>query len=219
MGQLIDEDDCEVCVPFDQEWIFTYGDLVTLLLCFFILLFSMCRLDVEKITQVSQSFRSLPPGSHFVFGGQANLLEKTAQDMEQLDIPDEVTVNVSDAGVEVTFKETVLFESNSVVLTDEAKAVLTKMLPIIAGLENIISVEGHTDGLYDGHPDYPNAWEFSAARAAAVADFLVQSGLAGQRVQIAGYGDSRPRFFNDTPYRRALNRRVEILVLPEFLER
>ena len=35
MGQLIDEDDCEVCVPFDQEWIFTYGDLVTLLLCFF----------------------------------------------------------------------------------------------------------------------------------------------------------------------------------------
>ena len=34
MGQLIDEEDCEVCVPFDQEWIFTYGDLVTLLLCF-----------------------------------------------------------------------------------------------------------------------------------------------------------------------------------------
>ena len=33
MGQLIDEEDCEVCVPFDQEWIFTYGDLVTLLLC------------------------------------------------------------------------------------------------------------------------------------------------------------------------------------------
>ena len=29
MGQLIDEEDCEVCVPFDQEWIFTYGDLVT----------------------------------------------------------------------------------------------------------------------------------------------------------------------------------------------
>ena len=40
MGQMIDEEDCEVCVPFDQDWIFTYGDLVTLLLCFFILLFS-----------------------------------------------------------------------------------------------------------------------------------------------------------------------------------
>ena len=33
MGQMIDEEDCEVCIPFDQEWIFTYGDLVTLLFC------------------------------------------------------------------------------------------------------------------------------------------------------------------------------------------
>ena len=30
---MIDEEDCEVCIPFDQEWIFTYGDLVTLLMC------------------------------------------------------------------------------------------------------------------------------------------------------------------------------------------
>ena len=37
MGQMIDEEDCEVCKPFDQEWIFTYGDLVTLLFCFFVL--------------------------------------------------------------------------------------------------------------------------------------------------------------------------------------
>ena len=48
MGELIDEDDCEVCVPFDQEWIFTYGDLVTLLLCFFILLFSTCTYETMK---------------------------------------------------------------------------------------------------------------------------------------------------------------------------
>ena len=57
MGQMIDEEDCEVCIPFDQEWIFTYGDLVTLLLCFFILLFSMCRTDVEKSKQISDSLK------------------------------------------------------------------------------------------------------------------------------------------------------------------
>ena len=48
MGQMIDEEDCEVCKPFDQEWIFTYGDLVTLLFCFFVLLVSLCKTDVEK---------------------------------------------------------------------------------------------------------------------------------------------------------------------------
>ena len=46
MGQMIDEEDCEVCKPFDQEWIFTYGDLVTLLFCFFVLLVSLCKTDV-----------------------------------------------------------------------------------------------------------------------------------------------------------------------------
>ena len=51
MGQMIDEEDCEICIPFEQEWIFTYGDLVTLLLCFFILLFSMCRTDVKKVNK------------------------------------------------------------------------------------------------------------------------------------------------------------------------
>ena len=64
MGQLIDEEECEVCIPFDQEWIFTYGDLVTLLLCFFILLFSMCRTDVEKSKQISESLKSMPPEVH-----------------------------------------------------------------------------------------------------------------------------------------------------------
>ena len=78
MGQMIDEEDCEVCVPFDQEWIFTYGDLVTLLLCFFILLFSMCRTDVEKSRQISESFKSMPPGSPFIFSGQSSNLDKAS---------------------------------------------------------------------------------------------------------------------------------------------
>ena len=61
---MIDEEDCEVCIPFEQEWIFTYGDLVTLLLCFFILLFSMCKTDIEKagkFLKVSKACRRAVP--------------------------------------------------------------------------------------------------------------------------------------------------------------
>ncbi|MDG1178514.1 MAG: flagellar motor protein MotB, partial [SAR324 cluster bacterium] len=90
MGQMIDEEDCEVCIPFDQEWIFTYGDLVTLLLCFFILLFSMCRTDVEKSKQISDSFKSMPPGSPFIFNGQSSTLDKASRELEQLEVPDDV---------------------------------------------------------------------------------------------------------------------------------
>lgn len=219
MGQLIDEEDCEVCVEFDQHWIFTYGDMVTLLLCFFILLFSMCKIDVEKIKEVSQSFKALPPGSPFVFSGKKSVLESVAKEVEEIDMPDDVTVNVSEEGVEVSFKETVLFDVGSAELNEAAKEALKTMTPILAGLPNIILIEGHTDSETDENPDYASNWEFSAARASAVAAYLESLGIIGERIQVSGYGDIRPRFFNDTAYKRSLNRRVDILLLPEDLER
>ena len=51
MGQIIDSDDCPICEEFKDGWIFTYGDLVTLLLCFFILLFSLCKLLLQTFPQ------------------------------------------------------------------------------------------------------------------------------------------------------------------------
>ena len=103
MGQMIDEEDCEVCKPFDQEWIFTYGDLVTLLFCFFVLLVSLCKTDVEKIKQISASFKENPPGSPFVFSGQSSNLDKAAQQLEKLDVPDDVEINASDIQPTVTW--------------------------------------------------------------------------------------------------------------------
>lgn len=214
MGQLIDEDDCEVCVPFDQEWIFTYGDLVTLLLCFFILLFSMCKIDVEKISDISQSFKSLPPGSPFVHSGKSSTLDKAAKDIQQLEMPDDVTVNASNKGVEVTFKETIAFEVGSVELTEKAKKALAKMMPVVGSLPNDILISGHTDET-DRNPQFPSNWEMSTARASAIANYLEAAGIRAKRIQVAGFGNSRPRFFGDTAYKRALNRRVEVLLLPE----
>ena len=136
MGQMIDEEDCEVCKPFDQEWIFTYGDLVTLLFCFFVLLVSLCKTDVEKIKQISASFKENPPGSPFVFSGQSSNLDKAAQQLEKLDVPDDVEINASDKGVEVTFRRTVSFEQGSTEISEKAVKAMKKMLPIIGQMQN-----------------------------------------------------------------------------------
>ena len=214
MGQMIDEEECEVCIPFDQEWIFTYGDLVTLLLCFFILLFSMCRTDVEKSKQISDSFKSMPPGSPFLFSGQSSNLDKASKELEQLDVPDDVSINASKTGLEVTFSKTVAFEQGSVSITEKAKKTLIKMLPIIGQLQNNIEISGHTDES-DSNKKYPSNWELSVARASVIAAFLESKLIPVDRIQVAGYGDSRPRFNPDTSYKRNLNRRVQILLLPE----
>ena len=214
MGQMIDEEDCVVCIPFEQEWIFTYGDLVTLLLCFFILLFSMCRTDVEKSKQISDSLKSMPPGSPFIFNGQSSNLDKASKELEQLEVPDDVTINASKAGVEVPFSRTVAFEQGSVSISEKAKKTLDKMLPIIGQLQNNIEISGHTDES-DSNKKYPSSWELSVARASVIAAFLESKLIPVERIQVAGYGDSRPRFNPDTAYKRNLNRRVQILLLPE----
>ena len=214
MGQMIDEEDCEICIPFEQEWIFTYGDLVTLLLCFFILLFSMCRTDVEKSKQISASLKGMPPGSPFIFNGQSSNLDKASKELEQLEVPDDVTINASKAGVEVTFSKTVAFEQGSVSISEKAKKTLDKMLPIIGQLQNNIEISGHTDES-DSNKKYPSSWELSVARASVIAAFLESKLIPVERIQVAGYGDSRPRFNPDTAYKRNLNRRVQILLLPE----
>ena len=214
MGQMIDEEDCEVCIPFEQEWIFTYGDLVTLLLCFFILLFSMCRTDVEKSKQISDSLKGMPPGSPFIFNGQSSNLDKASKELEQLEVPDDVSINASKAGVVVTFSITVAFEQGSVSISEKAKKTLDKMLPIIGQLQNNIEISGHTDES-DSNKKYPSSWELSVARASVIAAFLESKLIPVERIQVAGYGDSRPRFYPDTAYKRNLNRRVQILLLPE----
>ena len=214
MGQMIDEEDCEICIPFEQEWIFTYGDLVTLLLCFFILLFSMCRTDVEKSKQISDSLKGMPPGSPFIFNGQSSNLDKASKELEQLEVPDDVSINASKAGVEVTFSKTVAFEQGSVSISEKAKKTLDKMLPIIGQLQNNIEISGHTDES-DSNKKYPSSWELSVARASVIAAFLESKLIPVKRIQVAGYGNSRPRFNPDTAYKRNLNRRVQILLLPE----
>ncbi|MCH2297843.1 MAG: flagellar motor protein MotB [SAR324 cluster bacterium] len=214
MGQMIDEEDCEVCKPFDQEWIFTYGDLVTLLFCFFVLLVSLCKTDVEKIKQIAASFKENPPGSPFVFTGQSSNLDKAAQQLEKLDVPYDVEINDSDKGVEVTFRRTVSFEQGSIEISEKAIKAMKKMLPIIGQMQNDIEISGHTDDT-DINNRFPSNWEMSVARASAIAGFLEANKIAPKRMQVVGYGDSRPRFNADTAYKRALNRRVDILLLPE----
>ena len=129
-------------------------------------------------------------------------------------VPDDVEINASDKGVEVTFRRTVSFEQGSIEISEKAVKAMKKMLPIIGQMQNDIEISGHTDDT-DVNNRFPSNWEMSVARASAIAGFLHANKIAPERMQVVGYGDSRPRFNADTAYKRALNRRVEILLLPE----
>jgi chemotaxis protein MotB len=203
------------CEEFTDFWIFTYGDLVTLLLVFFIMLFSFCKTDTSKLKSVAESFKPTPPGSPFFFEGRESVLQSLARQIQTSELGQEVFVTVDRRGVVVSFKDTALFPAGSADLTDAAHKTLRTFTAYLFGLPNDIIIEGHTDDTPISTSRFPSNWELSAARAAAVARYFQSQGVKGQRMEVIGYGEYRPRFRNDTPAKRALNRRIDVVLKPE----
>ena len=209
------QEDEHKCEEFDQEWIFTYGDMVTLLLVFFVLLLTFCKTDIEKFKSVAESFKPTPPGSPFFLSGQPAVLEKLAQDAQTVEIPEENFVTLDDRGVVVSFKDSALFAPGSAQLLPGAVESLGKFVKFLYALPNDIVIEGHTDNQQISTARFPSNWDLSSARASAVAKFLQNEGIKGSRMTVLGFAEYRPRFRNDTPQKRALNRRIDVLVKPD----
>ena len=203
------------CEEFDQWWIFSYGDLVTLLLVFFILLFSFCKTDVEKFKSVAESFKPVPAGSPFFLEGRESVLEQLVRQIETSEISEEVFVTIDPRGVVVSFRDSALFESGSAALTARARNTLNRFVAYLFGLPNDILVEGHTDNRPIATARFPSNWELSSGRASAVARFFEAEGVKGGRIRVLGYGRYRARFRNDTPEKRALNRRIDVVIKPQ----
>lgn len=109
------------------------------------------------------------------------------------------------------FDATVLFAFDSAELRMEAERELNEAVEVLSPRDDVILIEvaGHTDSI--GTEEYNQ--DLSERRAQAVADYLTARGIERDRLQVVGYGESRPRVPNDSPENRQLNRRVVLSVL------
>jgi len=108
-----------------------------------------------------------------------------------------------------------LFDTGEAALRPEARPVLADIARLLRGLDgtNPVHVEGNTDSVPISNDRFRNNWELSAARAVTVLTFLEESGFDPTRLSAIGYGEQRPVATNATAAGRALNRRVEIVVV------
>jgi chemotaxis protein MotB len=115
----------------------------------------------------------------------------------------------------IVLAERITFASAGAELSGQVQGLLTKLARLAAAAELRIAVAGHTDDRPVHGGRLASNWELSAVRAAAVAKFLIRSGVSADRVSIQGYAATRPVADNATAQGRARNRRVEIrLSLP-----
>jgi chemotaxis protein MotB len=219
----------------------TYGDMVTLLLTFFVFLYSFSSIDVQKFQKMMFSFQSalgVLPGGQTVeeqpgvwrgdFGTDAGEAKKQTQEFKQglaerlqalakaEGLDKSVTIRVDQRGVTVSLAEQLLYAPGGADPKPEAKRILYKIGQIFREFSNPVAVEGHTDNTPLDGGIFRDNWGLSAARAALVASYLSSRvGLTPTRLQAVGYGSYRPLVPNDTPSHRAINRRVDLVVLTQ----
>lgn len=227
--------------PGAPLWLVSYGDMVTLVLTFFVLLFSFSSINVQKFEMMIMSFQGalgfMPGGKSIqpdpnVFGGkvstQSGEEQKSAIDIHQAaqnlrnylraeGLDKQVIVRISQRGVSVSLSDQFLFDSGRAELKPEGMRVLFKIAEFIKNTVPAVAVEGHTDSVPLKGGIYRDNWGLSAARAASVASYLQdRAGFDPQKLQAVGFGSHRPIVPNDTPEHMALNRRVDLVFLSRY---
>ncbi|MDR1580928.1 MAG: OmpA family protein [Synergistaceae bacterium] len=217
--------------------------MVTLLLCFFVLLYSFSTLDAKKFEAAAASLQNafniqsggattsdmgaVMEGSLREHQGETTRPTESNQTytsnrilaLVQKALKDElngegVSVFISDRGVVVALSEQMLFEEGSAKLRPEALRILYKIGGVLEKLPNDISVEGHTDSGVPARSIYIDNWGLSSARASRVTAYLDETiEIPQKRLRAVGMGASSPIVPNVSEENMKLNRRVDIVIL------
>jgi chemotaxis protein MotB len=125
-----------------------------------------------------------------------------------------VRTRMEGRGLIISLGEAGLFDSASETLKPGGRALLDTIASGLAKAPNYMRVEGHTDNVPINTARFPSNWDLSTSRATALVTYLVSRfGITPGRLSAAGYAEFRPVAPNDTAEGRALNRRVDIVVL------
>ncbi len=222
---------CE-CPKGAPLWMVTFGDLMSLLLCFFVLLLSFSTMDPAMFKEVSGSLRNafgvqkseityeIPKGIDIVsrdFNPVFSIdiiLEKIKSAVKLELIKGEIEIEALKDRVILRFNDDMTFTPGSAELLPDALPKLDKIRKIIEEVPGEVLVAGHTDAIPIHTDKYPSNWHLSAARAASVVNyFLKEHSIAMGRLAAVGYGASRPRAPNTTLDGRKKNRRVEVIFM------
>ncbi|HLV00435.1 MAG TPA: flagellar motor protein MotB [Acidobacteriota bacterium] len=219
-------DDLEPVEEGAPAWVVTFGDMMSLLLTFFVLLFSFSEIDAVRYRALSDAIReafgvhkaeqmfdtpTAPDSLVTDTGGATGELLNQLQSIIPQAFPGALPDHGEGQGVLLTVPGKLLFESGRDDLNPDVKPQLRKIAELLMVRDNLtLQVEGHTDDVPINTARFRSNWELSAARAIAVIRFLIEEcGVPSSRLAAAGYADSRPLVKNDSPENRERNRRVE----------
>ncbi len=217
-------------------WVVTFGDLMSLLLCFFVLMLSFSEMDRNKYRIVSGSLKNAfgiqrkrpvfesPKGQKMISRefDQAVLLTKIEEvidpilnelDEEFEELKGFVDIEVKEDQVTIRLLGEATFDTGKADIRPMFIPLLLKIGEVLGNTQGELMIAGHTDNVpLTGGPFRSNLG-LSLARAGAVAEYLLKSSaIDPRRISAMGFGEYRPLTSNETAEGRQKNRRVEIIV-------
>jgi chemotaxis protein MotB len=213
-----------------DRWLLTYADLITLLLAFFIVMYSMSQIDNKKFGQVSDALNTVLRGGESVLryredpikdghgllklGNLRMVQQKIDERFKELGREGELQTEITERGLVVHILESALFDQGSASLKPRAMELLDLIAQQVTDKPNHVRVEGHTDDRPIQTAIYPSNWELSSSRATAVVRYYVENhSIPPDRISALGFGEYRPIVPNTSPENRARNRRVDVVIL------
>lgn len=220
----------------EEGWLLTYLDVITLILVLMVVMLAFAGPGKGKDGQSKQEAQTasaataagpvpgappaaVPTGSIVPPPPNATPAQpeppkptpKTLNGFDLDQLGSDIEVLMNDDAVRFRISTELLFESGNANFAAAAQPALDKLIPLLNADPNLrLVIEGHTDSMPIHTERFPSNWELSTGRAAAVARYLIERGVAPQRVQASGFADTRPLGSRDNPVDRVHNRRVEL---------
>ncbi len=224
------------------DWLLTYGDMVTLLLTFFVLMYTAATIDGERLELILAAFAglgSMDGGATLQEGRLAELgntvmtlpsmqrgraldeARRTAVSIFEPEIRSQkVRVTQDERGLVISLAADAFFETASAELNiEQSRNVFVRLADLLRSeqLDNrTFRIEGHTDSIpTDPEGPWPTNWELSIERALNTFRLLQDYQVPEDRFQVMGLSDTAPLTTNETAEGRAYNRRVDVIILTE----
>lgn len=234
---------CKKCPPEGApDYMLTYGDMVTLLLTFFVMLLTTATVDGYQLRLILAAFPGLGnlEGGNTLEAGRLAELGNTIESLPSMERgraldearrqavsifnpeiqSQQVRVQEDERGLVISLASDAFFASGSadvqIERTREVLQKLAQLLSIESLEERTFRIEGHTDSIPVGPgSEFASNWELSVARSLSVLRYLDEFGVNDQQFQVMGLAETRPLFDNATEEGRAYNRRVDVIILTD----
>ena len=218
--------------PGLDDWLMTYADMITLLLCFFAVFLSVSNPQRDKIEEAKEEVKKVfsdpkdfyqrkidTPESENLPSGNGILPTNNPNPFNLVSNNRDVQITPGDRITTIEMNSSAFFQSGAAVLNPDGSKILDDLAELVKDEKfkdyNVV-IEGHTDDSPIKTAQFPSNWELSTARAASVVRLLIDKGFPPGRLRASGYADTYPKVPNRDadgkaiPVNQAQNRRVII---------